>query len=39
MSVDDDEERSGRPLTSTTPEYIAKVREAILANLSTMFVR
>jgi hypothetical protein len=31
MSVDDDE-RSGRPSTSTTPENIAKVREAILAD-------
>ena len=30
-SVDDDE-RSGRPSTSTTPENIAKVREAILAD-------
>ena len=30
-SVDDDE-RSGRPSTSTTPENIAKVREAILAH-------
>jgi len=30
-SVDDDE-RSGRPSTSTTPENIAEVREAILAN-------
>jgi len=30
-SVDDDE-GSGRPSTSTTPENIAKVREAILAN-------
>jgi hypothetical protein len=28
-SVDDDE-RSGRPSTSTTPENIAKVRESIL---------
>jgi len=28
-SVDDDE-RSGRPSTSTTPENITKVREAIL---------
>jgi len=31
MSVDDDE-RSGRPSTSTTPENIAKFREAILAD-------
>ena len=31
MSVDDDE-RSGRPSRSTTPENIAKVREAILAD-------
>ena len=31
MSVDDNE-RSGRPSTSTTPENIAKVREAILAD-------
>jgi len=31
MSVDDDE-RSGRPSTSTTPENIAKVRKAILAD-------
>jgi hypothetical protein len=31
MSVDDDE-RSGRPSTSTTPENIAKVREATLAD-------
>jgi hypothetical protein len=30
-SVDDDE-RSGRPSTSATPENIAKVREAILAD-------
>jgi hypothetical protein len=30
MSVDD--ERSGRPLTSTTPENIAEVCEAILAD-------
>jgi hypothetical protein len=30
-SVDDDE-RSGLPLTSTTPENIANVREVILAN-------
>jgi len=30
-SVDDDE-RSGRTSTSTTPENIAKVREAILAD-------
>jgi len=30
-SVDDDE-RSGRPSTNTTPENIAKVREAILAD-------
>ena len=30
-SVDNDE-RSGRPSTSTTPENIAKVREAILAD-------
>ena len=30
-SVDDDE-RSGRPSTSTTPENIAKVHEAILAD-------
>jgi len=30
-SVDDDE-RSGRPSTSTKPENIAKVREAILAD-------
>ena len=30
-SVDDDE-RSGRPSTSTTPENIPKVREAILAD-------
>jgi histone-lysine N-methyltransferase SETMAR len=30
-SVDDDE-RSGRPSTGTTPENIAKVREAILAD-------
>jgi histone-lysine N-methyltransferase SETMAR len=30
-SVDDDE-RSGRPSTSTTPENIANVREAILAD-------
>jgi len=30
-SVDDDE-RYGRPTTSTTPENIAKVREAILAD-------
>jgi len=28
----DDDERSGRPSTSTTPENIAKVREAILAD-------
>jgi hypothetical protein len=28
----DDIERSGRPSTSTTPENIAKVREAILAD-------
>jgi hypothetical protein len=28
----DDNERSGRPSTSTTPENIAKVREAILAD-------
>jgi histone-lysine N-methyltransferase SETMAR len=31
MSVGDDE-RSGRPSTNTTPENIAKVREAILAD-------
>ena len=31
MSVDDDE-RSGRPSTSTTQENIAKVHEAILAD-------
>jgi hypothetical protein len=31
MSVDDDE-RSGRPSTSTTPENKAKVRKAILAH-------
>jgi len=31
MPVDDDE-RSGRPSTSTTPENIAKVREVILAD-------
>jgi histone-lysine N-methyltransferase SETMAR len=31
-SIDDDE-RSGRPSTSTTPENVAKVREAILADL------
>jgi hypothetical protein len=31
MSVDDDE-HSGRPLTCTTPENIAKVRKAILAD-------
>jgi len=30
-SIDDDE-RSGRPSTSTTPENIAKDREAILAD-------
>jgi histone-lysine N-methyltransferase SETMAR len=30
-SVDDDE-RSGRPSTSTSPENIAKVREAILTD-------
>jgi histone-lysine N-methyltransferase SETMAR len=30
-SVDDDE-RSGRPSTSTTPENIAKVREAMVAD-------
>jgi histone-lysine N-methyltransferase SETMAR len=30
-SVDDDE-RSGRPSTSTTPENIAKVRKAIVAD-------
>jgi len=30
-SVDDDE-RSGRPSTSITPENIAEVREAILAD-------
>jgi hypothetical protein len=30
-SVDDDE-HSGRPSTSTTPENIAKIREAILAD-------
>jgi hypothetical protein len=29
---DDDDERSGRPSTGTTPENIAKVREAILAD-------
>jgi hypothetical protein len=29
-SVDDDE-RSGRPSTTTTPENIANIREAILA--------
>jgi hypothetical protein len=37
-----DDERFGRPSTSTTPENVAKVREAILADvgeLSTMFVR
>ena len=28
----DDDERSGRPSTNTTPENIAKVREAILAD-------
>ena len=28
----DDDERSGRPSTSTTPENIAKFREAILAD-------
>ena len=40
-SVDDDE-RSGRPSTSTTPGNIAEVREALLeiiGKLSTMFVR
>jgi len=31
MSVDDDE-RSGRPSTNTTPENIANVREVILAD-------
>jgi hypothetical protein len=31
MSEDDDE-HSGRPLTSTTPENIVKVRKAILAD-------
>jgi hypothetical protein len=31
MSVDDNE-RSGRPSTSTAPENIAKVHEAILAD-------
>ena len=30
-SVDDDE-RSGRPSTSTTPENVAKVREAVVAD-------
>ena len=43
-SVDDDE-HSGQLSTSTTPQHIEKVREAILADcrqtiqLSTMFVR
>ena len=31
-SVDDDDERSGQPSTSTTPENTAKVREAILTD-------
>jgi len=38
MSVDDDE-RSGRPSTSTTPENIARLSFQIVGELSTMSVK